>query len=189
MLYFLKTPWMHFCAMGVHSMNIKIGKNNIDSLIDKDDYLKFKVKGNFFNVTSHGYVRVLNYLGIIDGKMKYKQSYLHRMIMNPSKGLQVDHINGDRLDNRKSNLRICTSADNSRNRKNIKGVYKGVYFSKKNKNWVAQITKNYKCLHIGSFLNQEDAACAYNLKAKELHGEFAHLNNVVQCAQASSGVR
>lgn len=150
-------------------MQITVSNRQVD--IDEDDLEKFQIKGNFFNVTSHGYVRVLNY---IDGK--YKQTYLHRLITNAPKELQVDHINGNRLDNRKENLRLCTSGNNNKNRACFSGRYKGVHFAKKNKSWVAQITKDYKIKHLGTFATEEEAARAYNVASKELHGEYGYIN-------------
>lgn len=113
-----------------------------------------------------------------NGHSRYANSYLHRLIMNAPKHLQVDHINGDRLDNRKSNLRLCKNGSNSRNQGQRSGKHKGVHFNKQIKRWIAQITKNYKCHHIGCFLTEKEAALAYNIKAKQLHGKYAYLNQL-----------
>ena len=104
---------------------------------------------------------------------------LHRLIMNTPKGMQTDHINGDTLDNRKQNLRICTAAENQRNRgptKNNKSGFKGVGWHTRNKKWYARIMHNNKRTYLGSFKDKEEAARAYDRKAIELHGEFAKLN-------------
>lgn len=101
--------------------------------------------------------------------------------MNAAPNEQVDHINGDGLDNRKSNLRICNGSQNRCNKgkpKNNTSGYKGVTWHTPNKKWVAQIAVNGKHSYIGSFKTKEEAAKAYNKKAKELHGEFARLNNL-----------
>ncbi len=81
--------------------------------------------------------------------------YMHRLIMNAPTGMVVDHINGDSLDNRKSNLRICTNGENSRNRtrlnsRNLSGV-NGVHWSKNKKRWEVQIRDNGKTKTIGRF--------------------------------------
>lgn len=154
-----------------------VGKKKIKTFIDKDDYLKFKVKGNFISITEHGYVCVKNYLGMFDKKMKYSHAYLHRLITKAPKHLQVDHINGNKLDNRKENLRLCTNASNNRNKKALKGKYKGVYWSKSNKCWIAQITKNYKNMYLGSFKTAKEAAVQHNKFARRLHGKYALLNS------------
>lgn len=104
---------------------------------------------------------------------------MHRVIMSCPDGLVVDHINGDRLDNQKQNLRICTQSENSMNRvlaSNNTCGYKGVYWHKGKKRWYAHITINGKQKHIGLFKNIHDAARRYNEKALELFGEFAKVN-------------
>ena len=105
--------------------------------------------------------------------------FVHRLIMDAPKGMHVDHINGNPLDNRKSNLRICTHAENQRNRganKNNTSGYKGVHWSKTTKKWRAEIRHDNKSIHMGYFKTPEEAARAYDKKAKELHGEYAYLN-------------
>jgi hypothetical protein len=105
---------------------------------------------------------------------------LHRFIMNCPKGKEVDHINGNKLDNRKCNLRICTQHQNSFNKSKQQGkyssIYKGVCFFKRDKNWMANITKNNKYIFIGYFKEERHAAMAYDIWAKELFGKHARLN-------------
>tara|TARA_R110000824_G_scaffold396554_1_gene598108 strand:- start:1212 stop:1535 length:324 start_codon:yes stop_codon:yes gene_type:complete len=103
---------------------------------------------------------------------------MQRFIMDAPKGMQVDHINRNPLDNRKSNLRICTNAENSYNtgpQKNNTSGYKGVSWRKDAKKWTAYIGHAPKS-HLGYFDTPEEAAKARDAKAKELHGEYAHLN-------------
>ena len=110
---------------------------------------------------------------------KRKTVILHRLIMDAPKDKVVDHINHNELDNRKVNLRICSKADNSRNRSKVKNStskYLGVNLGKGLKKYRVAIRKNYKPIHIGYFKNEIDAAKAYDEKAKELHGEYANLN-------------
>ena len=110
---------------------------------------------------------------------KRKVIKMHREIMEASKGIQVDHINQNKLDNRKSNLRFATPKDNARNRGVRQTSYtgfKGVTV-KKNR-FVARITANGKNMFIGSYKTPEEAALAYNQKAVELFGEFAFVNQV-----------
>jgi hypothetical protein len=109
---------------------------------------------------------------------------IHRLIMDAPKGMDIDHINGNPLDNRKSNLRICTRAENQSNRgpqKNNTSGYKGVSYKKPSKSWKAQkwraqINCRGESICIGYFDTPEEAARAYDTKAKELHGEYAYLN-------------
>ena len=112
---------------------------------------------------------------------KYKKVSMHRMIMNPPQDKVVDHINGDKLDNRRSNLRICTQKENTRNRKSHKGSiseYKGVTFIKelKKRKWFAYIHLDGKRKNIGTFKTEEEAARAYDYYAKKHFGEYARLN-------------
>jgi len=104
---------------------------------------------------------------------------LHRYIMDCPPGMVVDHIDGNPLNNCRSNLRICLQSDNMKNRKNnINGTskYKGVSFHKRDKVFIASIRVNTKLIHIGNFKNETEAAKAYNESAIKLHGEFARLN-------------
>ena len=113
----------------------------------------------------------------------HRTIFLHRVILSPPDGYFVDHINMNRLDNRRCNLRIATKAQNSYNRParrdNTSG-YKGVWFRSnvKNKCWIAEIRINGKKIHIGTYQTKEEAALAYNEAAKKYHGEFARLNDV-----------
>lgn len=108
-----------------------------------------------------------------------KTIYLHREIMNAQKGQYVDHINGNSLDNRKTNLRICSNAENSRNSKtksNNTSGYKGVVWLKRERKWRSRIKVNYKLIVIGYYNDIKEAAKAYNQAAKEYFGEYAWLN-------------
>ena len=106
-----------------------------------------------------------------------KQVSMHRFIMG-FPDMDIDHKNQNKLDNRKSNFRFCTDLGNSRNRKapktNTSG-YKGVSWVESRKRWVAYCQEK----QIGYFKSKEEAAYAYNIKAQELFGEFAHLNKII----------
>lgn len=97
---------------------------------------------------------------------------LSRLIMSPDKSLVVDHINHNVSDNRKSNLRICSRAENGRNTSKTKGY---TYDKKRNK-YIAQIRFNYKHINLGYFNTPEEARKVYITKAKELFGEFASIS-------------
>lgn len=111
-----------------------------------------------------------------------KMVTMHRQILSAPAGAYVDHINGDKLDNRRANLRLTNSAGNSQNRDKQKGAfssgYKGVTFFKRAGRWRAQIHVDNKNRHLGYFQYERDAALAYNAAARELFGEFARLNEV-----------
>jgi len=108
-----------------------------------------------------------------------KHIRMHRVIMRTPAGVFVDHINHNKLDNRKENLRNCTKAENCRNQllfsSNTSG-YKGVYFNKWNNKWMAQLRCFGEHRHLGYFSNPEDAARAYDKEAIKKFGEFALLN-------------
>lgn len=109
-------------------------------------------------------------------KGKKKTILLHRQLMNPPRNLFVDHINGDGLDNRRSNLRVCTHQQNLWNISKKK--FKGVYIDRHGKIF-SQIHYRGKSIYLGQFPTRKKAAIAYNTKAKELFKEFANLNKGV----------
>ena len=128
--------------------------------------------------------------GYAVAKLCNKSNFLqmHRFIMFYPKSMMIDHINRDKLDNRKSNLRVCTRLQNNFNRyrqQNNKSGYKGVNWAKKVQKWQALISENRKRHWLGNFGNKNQeampynqAAMAYNKEAMKYHGEFAVLNNV-----------
>lgn len=139
---------------------------------DRDSHLLSEYKWKF--IKNGDYVRVATVI-------KGKTTYLSRMIMKAPKDMFVDHINNNPLDNRRDNLRICTNAQNTynvRKGKNNTSGYKGVVWAKWANKWRAYLKYNYKTIPLGYFSTKEEAALAYNEKAKELHGEFANLNMV-----------
>jgi len=106
---------------------------------------------------------------------------MHRLLIHAPKGMEVDHINGNGLDNRICNLRICTRSQNQINKglqKNNTTGYKGVSFIKKHRKYRATIRINGKSMYLGEFESAKGAAFAYDNKAKELFGNFAKLNFV-----------
>jgi len=107
---------------------------------------------------------------------------MHRLILNAPKGVCVDHINGDPLDNRRANLRLCRKQQNEFNTKirtdNSSG-YRGVCFAKKRNMFRAYITRDGRQRHLGYFKTPEEAAIAYNGAARIVFGEFARLNKIV----------
>lgn len=109
------------------------------------------------------------------------QQMLHRFIMDTPAGMDTDHINGNGLDNRRSNLRVCTHGENMRNRRPQTGVssaYKGVSWNKAAGKWLAQIRLGGKHKHLGLFTSEQDAAAAYDRAAQDLHGAYARTNGL-----------
>jgi len=145
-----------------------------NALIDDEDYEKvsqFKWCVNGVSPSHYG-IRVCK-------GQRGKLIHLHRFLMNAPDGFDVDHIDGDTMNNQKSNLRICTRSQNSINSKKKKGLskFKGVHWLKDNKKWRAKIMKDGKSFYLGCFTNEAEAAAAYNNKAKEIFGNFARLND------------
>lgn len=155
--------------------HLQLNHNQV-ALVDDED---FEALSRYHWFVSDGYAIRSNYK---DGD-KYPCVGMHNQIMCPPVGKVVDHINGNGLDNRRANLRICTQAQNLCNKKldkRNKTGYKGVYFQPEgSKNpYRAMIGYGHKLHYIGLYPTAEDAARAYNAAAVELHGEFARLNEV-----------
>jgi hypothetical protein len=121
------------------------------------------------------YWRIEEVGGYVTSNRHHRRFKMHDVIMNPTDGYVVDHINGKPHDNRKNNLRICTQDKNSFNKKlysNNKTGYKGVYFDKKSNKWMASIGVNNKSIYLGRF-NTKEEAVEVRLKAEEEYfGEF-----------------
>jgi HNH endonuclease/AP2 domain len=103
---------------------------------------------------------------------------LHTYLINPKNGREVDHRNGNGLDNRRSNLRPATHRQNQRNRKKVNGAskYKGVSWCKRTRRWESYIHVNGKKRLLGHFKVESDAAGAYDKAARIYYRNFASLN-------------
>lgn len=104
---------------------------------------------------------------------------MHRELLRPPDGIEIDHKNHDTLDNRRCNLRFATGQQNLLNRrahKDNRSGFKGVCWSSEKGKWKAEIQSQKVRKHIGYFETPEDAARAYDRHATVLHGEFAFLN-------------
>lgn len=149
--------------------NIHLSKSGRSIIVDDEDYPLLSRLSWYLRVDEN---RVYTTVG-------GKSVQISRLLVSTAKGEEVDHINRNPLDNRKKNLRVCTRIQNEMNkpvRKGSKSGLKGVRLVRNS--WVARIKINRKFLHIGCFKSKEDAARAYNEKAKEIYGEFAWLNPV-----------
>lgn len=109
-----------------------------------------------------------------------KTILMHRAILNAPNGIEVDHINGDGLDNRRCNLRLVSSSQNHFNQRKrqrqTSSQYKGVYWHQRDKVWMVRIQASGSDHYIGSFSSEREAALAYNNAAIKYHGEYANLN-------------
>jgi len=157
---------------------IPVGKNQY-ATVDDDDYEWLSSWS--WHLSQQGYAVRKVYIN--GRKAGSYQVSMHRLIMGNPEVLHTDHINGDILDNRRSNLRVCEGSDNSKNRKryssNTSG-YKGVHLHTKLKRWVARISVGGKRIHLGLFDTPKAAGLAYNEAAKKYHGVYARLNEIKQ---------
>jgi len=154
------------------------------SFVD-DDVFKMISKHSWICRTRVGdqkkYASRTIHLGKSGGKRKTTVLYLHRFILGLTDASKtVDHIDGNGLNNCRSNLRICSQKDNAKN-VHIRAVsqsgYKGVRRSASGK-WYAMISSDHVTRYLGSFLSKTSAAIAYNNAAIKFHGEFAQLNHI-----------
>jgi hypothetical protein len=124
-----------------------------------------------WNVISWGYAI---------GRVNDRMILMHRLIVGePPRGLEIDHINRNKLDNRRANLRVCTISQNRANRHKFRGCssqYKGVSLIRVSNRWSAKIKENGRLRHIGTFDSEVDAARAFDREALRIHGEYAFLN-------------
>ncbi|KKN71936.1 hypothetical protein LCGC14_0415820 [marine sediment metagenome] len=152
---------------------IKLTKGKY-TIIDTADCWLFKYKWNVTGVGRYLYAA----RGNLQDNGKRRLELMHRKIMDAPKGMVVDHINHNTLDNRRANMRVCTNSQNSCNSLPVEGSskYKGVHWSEYQERWVAQIKLDYKYHNVGVFKDEIKAAEAYDEKAIELFGEFAYLN-------------
>lgn len=148
-------------------------RNGEISFVDDEDYERISAHKWFARKSRNTF-----YAGTHPTRNTYRN--MHRMILNLTDKKQiVDHIDGNGLNNIKSNLRICSTGQNLCNRiphKNKSSRFLGVSWNKGVEKWTVYIRKNRKSYYFGVFIDERDAAIKYNEKAKELHGEFARLN-------------
>jgi hypothetical protein len=163
-------------------MKKKINVIPEDVIIDDDvkDFLCDYLETYGWYVDSNGYCVRTN-----SSNGKKKSIKLHRLIAGMYFGLYaingklIDHKNGNKLDNRISNLRICTQAENMRNREkqdNNSSGFKGVTWNKTANKWQAQITVNRKFIYLGLYSDKSEAARIYDLASEKHHKQFAKLN-------------
>jgi len=153
---------------------IPITSTSAFAIIDLEDVDKVKQHNTYFHYTGRD-----NDYVICWSRTLKRNIYLSEIIAGPNQ----DHIDTNKLNNRKSNLRPATNDENIKNRNkfigNYTSKYKGVTECKRRKKkWQAQIQVDNKYIYLGRFLTQEEAAIAYNEAAIIHHGEFANLNPI-----------
>jgi hypothetical protein len=152
-------------------MDIRLSNGGI-AVIDDEDYAK--VSGLTWFLAPTGYAIASTHVA---GEIV--NFYMHRVIAGAGDGQKTDHRDGDRLNNRRHNLRLCTTSQNNMNsakRINTSSRQKGVYWSKQKEKWHARIKLNGASTHLGFFADEIEAGKAYNAAAQQHFGEFARLN-------------
>lgn len=157
---------MHVESYGSYAV-VSNPNTGFQFLVDAEDIpLLDKV---MWNDNGYGYAR------------NHSLGLLHCLIIHTTDGMDIDHRNGRRWDNRKRNLRVCANAENARNRDkprtNTSG-YKGATWCKGRRKWQAQIGANGKNNHLGYYDTPEQAAQAYDEAAVKYHGEYARTNEI-----------
>ena len=140
-------------------------------LLDADNL--HLIRGKAVSFTNSGYASV---------RFNGKSELLHRLILPTPAGMCTDHINHNKLDNRRINLRVCSQANNNKNvvkqPRKTSSQYKGVYWDTDRGMWKARIRLNNKLIIIGRFANEVDAAAAYNIAASRLFRSFSCPNKL-----------
>lgn len=153
-------------------MKEKILTNGNVTLLNDEDYEFFKDRKCYEH--SSGYATFWD-------KENKKVLYVHRFLVNPPDDMKVDHINRNKLDNQRDNLRVCTSAQNQYNTGKIASYtskYQGVSFCKQTKKWRVTMRIDGKCKTVGRYATEKEAALTYNKMAKKHRGEFAYINGI-----------
>lgn len=161
---------------GMGTVRIPLSKGKF-ALIDEEDLPLVSRHSWYANQTSAGIWYA--FAGYQDEYGRTRQLALHRFLLDPPSALEVDHINGDGLDNRRANLRVATRQQNNYNQRigkaNSSG-FKGVSFCKQTGRWKAQINFEGRNINLGRFDLPEIAAREYDRAARLIHKEFACLN-------------
>lgn len=155
-------------------------QRGMSTFIDREDLEK--VRDYHWLAVRSGKTRLVVEATHLAG-VRIRKTKLHRIILDAPEGMTVDHISGDTLDIRRSNLRLCNKTENNRNRR--KGIrsrtsskFKGVYLDVFHGKWAARIGSGGKKIHLGYFESEAQAAAAYDEAALRYHGDFARLNAV-----------
>ncbi len=147
---------------------VKGPRGNGIALVDTEDF--DRLNASVWYLCKQGYAYMV---------MNGTTVKMHRSVLDYKGDDTIDHKNGVKLDNRRSNLRIATNSQNISNRRKYAGGssrFKGVCFDKNNNRWLARISINRNQRNLGRYVCEDDAARAYDVAAREVHGPFACVN-------------
>ena len=170
----------------IETITLTIRKRNGEIhyvIFDYDDYDIIKTRVGKICIGNHGYA--CGY----DKNNNMRQILLHRLILEDrlTQDTEIDHKNNNPLDNRRTNLRLCSSQENKRNRKKFNNCsrFKGVYHHKATGKWQAQYTLNSRTYYIGLYDNDEDAGRAYDNAIRNIFKTFARYNFPLEHEQSA----
>lgn len=196
------TYWLCRCECGreriISASHIKqgdqmsCGQCNGNTYVEKEDYyIGYTHKNEPYYFDKEYFELIQNYTWYFDSrqyvvardKLLHRQVFMHRLICGLSKGdkYDVDHMNHQNFDNRKSNLRVCPHRDNGRNlslKKNNKSGITGVRYVDTKKKWMAEISVNYKRITLGYFDNLSDAIKCRKEAENKYFGEYSYDNSI-----------
>ena len=158
-----------------------INISGYDVLVDNDDYERILCRHWYMNQSLYKKHHLHYFVNDLVYNKKKVSTYLHRFIMNMDNidKRVVDHINGNTLDCRKQNLRICSTKDNVRNQKISKSNssgYKGVQLHSTSKKWLVKIMVDGHSIFLGLYADPKEAAIVYDIASIHYFGEFARIN-------------
>ena len=173
----------HYLQITRHNKILERTRFDENEIIEKGEYAEILLYDKNNKEKARGKIDISNIDKIINSKWcmntsgyitrnNGKEKYIHRVIINETNGKIIDHINHDKLDNRRKNLRLCSHSQNSRNRES-----KGITWDKENNKWMAQIVVNYKNIKLGRYLTKEEALTVRHKAEKKYFKEFAYNRN------------
>lgn len=154
------------------------------ALVDDEDFDRisaFRWNAAWWRGSDSFYAQSNEYV-VRNGRKTQRTIIMHRYILGAPRGVHVDHVNHNTLDNRRCNIRLCTPAQNNINhglQHNNTSGFKGVKWSNACSKWVASVQLHRSRKHLGAFESPIEAAIAYDAAARELHGEFALTNEAM----------
>lgn len=183
-------PSVHRAPLGRANKNERNNDRDMKIIPLTQDKVAYVDDKDFERVSRHKWHAIeRRYLWYASTMIEGRTVLLHRFILNAPDDKGVDHRNGNGLENRRFNIRLCTSRQNLQNQHSTKkgtSNYKGVHLHRQTNKWIARIRVDGKLKYLGCFVFEHDAALTYNVAAKKYFGEFARLNVIVKPGESYS---